>query len=109
MTGWIRFYISAALALCGMAAYVTAAVGVLRFRHVLYRMHATAIADTVGILCFTLSAAVCLGVSFTSVKELAVAALMLFTSPVSTHLLAEIEYRMGDIKPAVKGGERHDG
>ncbi len=112
MSGWIRFFFSAAFAVCGMAAFVFAAVGSCRFCHVMYRMHSTAIADTVGILCLTLSAVVYLGVSFVSAKELAVAVMMLFTSPVSTHMLAEIEYHKGNYASGVghgKGGGRDDG
>lgn len=98
MTDWICFGISAVFALLGMAAFVFAAVGVFRFDHVLYRMHASAIADTVGVACLTIAAVVYIGVDLVSLKELAVIAITMLSSPVSTHLIAEIEYTMGNRK-----------
>ena len=92
MTNWIFFGISAAFALVGVFAFISAAVGVLRFRHVLYRLHAAAIADTLGVFCIATSAMIYLGASFVTLKELAVIGIMMMTSPVSTHLLTEIEY-----------------
>ena len=100
MTEWIFFGISAAFALIGMCAFTVAAVGIFRFRHVLYRLHAAAIADTVGVACFTISACLYLGADFVTLKELVVVGLMMFTSPVSTHLLTEIEYTMGERRAA---------
>lgn len=108
MKDWIFFGISAAFALAGVLAFAAAAIGSLRVNHVLYRMHLTAIADTVGIACIALSACVRLGADFVTLKELAVIALLLLTSPVSTHLLAEIEYVMGscrlESKPVTDAG-----
>ena len=98
MKDWIFFGISAAFALIGICAFAAAAIGSMRVHHVLYRMHLTAIADTVGIACIALSACIRLGVDLVTLKELAVIALLLFTSPVSTHLLAEIEYVMGSCR-----------
>lgn len=114
MTDWIFFGISAAFALIGMCAFAAAALGVFRFDHALYRMHATAVADTIGIACFTISACVRLGADLVTLKELAAVGLMLLTSPVSTHLLAEIEYAAGDIRRAAKargdrGSDESDG
>ena len=110
MTGWICFAASAVFALLGMASFLLAAVGVFRFDHVLYRMHAAALADTVGVACLTLSAIIYIGVDFVSLKELAVLAITMLTSPVSTHLLAEIEYRMGNRKKESRpiGGSKND-
>lgn len=102
MTEWIPFIISAVFAVIGVCAFTVAAVGVFRFDHILYRLHAAALADTVGVACIALSAIVYIGVDFVSLKELAVLAIMTLTSPVSTHLLTEIEYVMGKCSPAGK-------
>lgn len=105
MKDWICFFISAFFAVIGMASFLFAAVGVFRFDHVLYRMHASALADTVGVACLTISAVVYIGADFVSLKELAVLLLMTLSSPVSTHLLAEIEYTMGNCKKESRRAE----
>lgn len=109
MKDWIFFTISAVFAVVGILAFISAAVGVYRFDHVLYRLHAAALADTVGVASLTISAVIYLGASFVSLKELTVILLMLLTSPVSTHLLCEIEYVMGNCKKQSKREEEsHD-
>lgn len=95
MSDWIRFGVSAFFAAVGIFAFLSAAVGVFRLDYVLSRMHAAAIADTVGIASIAISAAVAAGVDFVTLKLLAAAALMVLTSPVSSHMLAELEYRTG--------------
>lgn len=94
---WIRFGISAAFTLVGLLAFATAALGVGRFGFCLNRLHAAAVADTVGVSCIAFSAIVYLGLDFVSLKELCVLVLMMFTSPVSTHLLAQLEYAVSDV------------
>lgn len=110
MTEWIFFGISAFFATVGVAAFISAAVGVIRFDHVLYRFHAAALADTVGITSLALSAMVYIGIDFVTLKELTVILIMLMTSPVSTHLLCEIEYVMGNRKKqSTPQGGKEDG
>lgn len=93
---WIRFGISAAFTLVGVLAFACAAFGVGRFGFCLNRLHAAAVADTVGVSCIAFSAIVYLGFDFVSLKELCVLVLMMLTSPVSTHLLAQLEYSVSD-------------
>ena len=50
MLEWIRFILTAALMLCGLFILFTATVGVYKFDHVLSRMHAAALGDTLGLL-----------------------------------------------------------
>ncbi len=93
---WIRFGVSAAFTLLGVLAFLSAAFGVGRFGFCLNRLHAAAIADTVGVSCIVFSAIVYIGIDFVSLKELCVLVLMTLTSPVSTHLLAQLEYAVSD-------------
>lgn len=95
MSEWVRFYICAAFAALGVAAFIFAAVGVCRLDYVLLSLHASAIADTIGISSLAIAAAVYFGLDLVSLKLLCCAGLTLFTSPVSTHLLAELEYLTG--------------
>ncbi len=94
--GWIRFGISAVLTLIGVLAFASAALGVGRFKFCLNRLHASAVADTVGVSCIALSAIIYIGLDFVSLKVLSVLVLMSLTSPVSTHLLAQLEYAVSD-------------
>ncbi len=93
---WICFGISAAFTLVGVLAFFSAAIGVGRFKFCLNRLHAAAVADTIGVTCVALSAIVYAGLEFVSLKELMVLLIMMLTSPVSTHLLAELEYTVSD-------------
>ncbi len=94
---WIKFGISAAFTLVGVLAFASAALGVGRFGFCLNRLHAAAVADTVGVFCVTVSAIVYMGFDFVSLKMLSVLVLMMLTSPESTHLLAQLEYSVSDI------------
>ncbi len=93
---WICFGFSAVLTLIGALAFFSAALGVGRFKFCLNRLHAAAVADTIGVTCVALSAIVYAGLQFVSLKELMVLMIMILTSPVSTHLLAELEYTVSD-------------
>lgn len=93
---WICFGFSALFTLIGAIAFFSAAVGVGRFKFCLNRLHAAAVADTIGVTCVALSAMIYAGLEFVSLKELMVIMIMMLTSPVSTHLLAELEYTVSD-------------
>lgn len=92
-TEWIRFGISAFFAAIGLFAFLSAMIGVCRFKFLLNRLHAAAVADTLGISCIMLSCVIYIGIDFVSLKELIVVLLMAFTSPVGTHLLSDIEFK----------------
>ncbi len=93
---WIRFGVSAVFTLIGILAFATAALGVGRFKFCLNRLHAAAVADTIGVSSIAFSAIVYIGLDFVSLKVFSVLVLMMFTSPVSTHLLAQLEYAVSD-------------
>lgn len=94
---WIKFGISAVFTVVGVLAFASAALGVGRFGFCLNRLHAAAVADTVGVFCVTMSAIVYMGIDFVSLKMFSVLVLMMLTSPESTHLLAQLEYSVSDI------------
>ena len=92
MMEWVMFAISCAFTAVGIFAFVCGVVGVGRFGFCLNRLHAAAVADTIGISCIAMSAIVYIGIDFVSLKELVVLVIMLLTSPVCSHLLADLEY-----------------
>lgn len=87
----IRIWIGAALLAAGLFFCVSAAVGLFRFRTVLNRMHAAAMADTMGLLLIALGAAVLRGPSFAAAKLLLLPVFFCLTSPVTSHLIAHVE------------------
>ena len=88
---WIQFLAGGLLLLIGLVIFLIQMIGVFRFKYVLNRMHAAAMADTLGIGCCLLGLIVMKGFSFTSLKLLLVIIFLWFSSPVSSHLIARLE------------------
>lgn len=77
----------------GCFLILLAGVGIMRFRHVLARMHAAAKAPTLGILSIALGVALSLRTAAAVFTLLLVVMLQLVTAPVGTHLLGRAIYR----------------
>ena len=95
MTGeWIRFGLAALCVLGGCFALLTAIVGLFRFDFALNRLHASAIADTMGLALLVLGVMIAVGLRPVLWKLLLVVILQWCTSPLSGHMLAQFEYRV---------------
>lgn len=95
MTGeWIRFGLTALCVLAGCFALLTAIVGLFRFDFALNRLHASAIADTMGLALLVLGVMIAVGLRPVLWKLLLVVVLQWCTSPLSGHMLAQFEYRV---------------
>lgn len=92
----IRAYIGAAFIILGAVAFVLSLVGVFRFKYVLNRMHASAIADTLGTLCICIGLFVIRGFCLTSVKLIIIILAMWITGPVCTNRIAAAELATSD-------------
>ena len=92
MLAWIQFGVTALLLIAGVLALAAAVVGVSRFEFVLNRLHAAGVGDTLGILCIVAGLVVATGFHMDSLKLLLLIFFMWFTSPVSTHYVAQVEY-----------------
>ncbi len=88
---WIRFILGAALIVLGLAAFIMEIYGVYRFRYVLNRMHAAAMGDTLGLAAAIIGLIIMNGMNFTSVKLFLVVVFLWCASPVSSHLIAQLE------------------
>lgn len=88
---WLRFFIGAALIVLGLLTFIAELYGVFRFRYVLNRMHAAAMGDTLGLSAAIIGLIVMNGVNFTSVKLFLVVVFLWCASPVSSHLIAQLE------------------
>ena len=86
-----RAVIGAAFLILGAVTFVISVLGVYRFRYVLNRLHASAIADTLGTLLTVIGLLVLRGFSFASVKLIIIVIALWVTGPVCTNRIAEAE------------------
>ncbi|MDO5701964.1 MAG: monovalent cation/H(+) antiporter subunit G [Lachnospiraceae bacterium] len=92
MLDWIRFAVTAVLLISGVAAFACAVIGASRFGFVMNRLHAAGIGDTMGLFFTALGLIIATGFAADSLKILLLIFFMWFTSPVSTHFVAQVEY-----------------
>ena len=86
-----RLIISIALLVAGLFVFLSATIGVNRFKKPLNRMHSAAMGDTLGLLLILLSLVVWRGFSFVSLKLAIVLVFFWLASPVSGHIIAQME------------------
>lgn len=92
MIGWIRLVAGGVMILCGLGIFLTEIYGVFHFRYVLNRMHAAAMGDTLGISFSLIGLMIFSGLNFTTLKMALIVVLLWIASPVSSHLLAKVEF-----------------
>jgi multicomponent Na+:H+ antiporter subunit G len=80
-----------ALFLFGLFVFFSAALGLYRFDYVLNRMHAAAVGDALGIFCLLVGLILLHGWSLSAAKTLLIFLFLWLTSPVASHLIAEME------------------
>lgn len=88
----MRELIGYALIALGLFAMLTAVVGTFRFGYVLDRMHAAALADTLGAAFLAAGCVVLRGLSAAAGKYLLLVAFLWLTGPIMTHLIAKAEF-----------------
>lgn len=86
-----RLILCIVLLFSGVFVFISAAVGVNRFKKPLNRLHAAALGDTLGLLLVILSLVVWKGWSFLSLKLVLVLVFFWLASPVSGHIIAQME------------------
>ena len=92
---WLRFGLCAFCVLGGLFAVFTAILGLFRFDFALNRLHASAVADTLGLGLVLLGVMVAVGFRAVLWKLVLVLVIQWYTSPLSSHMLAQFEYRAG--------------
>lgn len=109
MLAWIRFILSAVFMIIGLIAFASSVLGVFRFGFIMNRMHAAGIGDTLGVFCVVCSLVIGTGLSLDSLKLILVVAFLWFTSPTSSHFLAQIEFFTNkDPDRHMRREDRHD-
>ena len=95
----------------GTICIVCSIIGVFRFKFVLNRMHASAIGDSLGLFCIIAGLCISSGNLMEILKLLFILLFMWITSPISGHLLSEMElytnrdlHKHADIEEGVDDG-----
>ena len=91
MMAWIRFFLTAAFVLAGLVFCCISVYGVFRFKYAANRMHAAAVADTMGLSLCMIGLAISAPDLFSALKILLVVVFWWLSSPVSSHLLCRLE------------------
>ena len=86
----VKNIIAVVFIVIGVIFAITSTVGVFRFKYVLNRMHSAAIGDTLAILFILIGLVLICGISFSSLKLLAIIVFFWLAGPVSSHLLANL-------------------
>ena len=92
MGEWIRFGLTAICLITALIGFTAAVIGANRFGFVMNRMHAAGIGDTLGIFGVVCAVMLREGLTITTAKLVVIIAFLWFTSPASSHFLAQIEY-----------------
>lgn len=88
----IRIVIAMILIAAGVIFSIISVIGVYRFKFVMNRMHASAVADTCGLLFCMVGLMVLTGFTFTTVKLAIVVIFFWVGSPITGHLLSNLVY-----------------
>ncbi len=96
-----------ALVLFGLFVFFTAVLGLYRLDYVLNRMHAAAVGDALGIFCILIGLMFLHGWNLSAAKTLLIFLFLWLTSPVASHLIAEMEvFTIPDLSEACEVEER---
>ena len=86
-----RFVLGSAFLLIGMVVFAIEVFGIFRLNCALNRLHSAALGDTLGISSCMIGLMIMEGFTFTTLKMALVILFFWMSSPVSSHLLANLE------------------
>ena len=99
MNEWIRFGLAAVFFLAGLITLFVSIFGVFRLRYALDKLHASAITDTLVLMCFVSGCIVASGICVTSVKLIIVLIIQWLTSPLVSHMFVKSKVRTDEKLP----------
>lgn len=105
MTALIADAVSWALLMSGCVLVIIGALGLVRFPDFYTRMHAAGITDTLGTELILTGLMVQAGFTLVTVKLFLIGAFLFFTSPTSTHAIANAAFTAG-LKPNLDDASR---
>lgn len=89
---WLRLLFGGALLLSGLIIFLIELYGIFHLDYVLNRMHAAAMGDTLGISFSLVGLMIFSGFNFTTLKMMLIVIFLWIASPVSSHMLANLEF-----------------
>jgi multicomponent Na+:H+ antiporter subunit G len=104
MMAGIQDIVGSTLIVLGAFFYVVGAIGIYRMPDVFTRMHAAGISDTAGAGLLIVGMMFLAGFTLVSVKLAIIMGVILFTSPIATHALAQAALQEG-IEPVGVGNK----
>ena len=87
----VREIIAAVCIIIGLVVFLCATLGVFRLKHVMNKMHAAALGDTMGLFMIVLGLIILSSNAFVIAKFVLVILFFWLTSPIATHMLAKVE------------------
>lgn len=87
--------LTVALVCLGTFFVLIAALGVVRLKDLLMRMHASSKASTLGAICILAAVAIQFGDAAVTARVALICAFLLATAPVAAHTIARAAYRRG--------------
>jgi len=114
MNELIRFILGGFLMISGIIVSVFALIGMFRLKSALNRIHASALADTLGILLMLSGLIIIEGFTLLSAKLAAVIVFFWLASPVTGHLISRLEFSTNEaltksVETIDKTGDKSDG
>ncbi len=91
---WIRFGLAAFCILAGLFTLIVSLMGLFMFDFALNRIHAAAMADTQALFLFLVGIMIAMGPRMVVLKLVLILVLQWCTSPLSSHMLTQFEYRV---------------
>ena len=89
---WIRCALCAVCLITALVCFTAAVLGANRFGFIMNRVHAGGVGDTLGLFLVALSIILGDGFHMGELKLCFIIIFMWFTSPVSSHVLIQVEY-----------------
>ena len=80
---------------CGVVALLIGSLGLLRLPDVYCRIHAVGMIDTAGASFIILGMIIHEGFTLVTVKLVLIGVFLFFTSPIATHAVAQVAYKLG--------------
>ncbi len=90
---WLRMILGIALLIFSVSIFAIEVIGVFKMKFSLNRMHAAAMGDSMGLLSGLFGLMLISGLNFTTLKMVLVLVFLWLTSPVSSHLIAKMEFQ----------------
>lgn len=102
----VREGIAAFFIVFGFVLMLISAIGVLRFKDFLSRLHATSVGESMGIVMMCIGFVIKIGLNLVSAKIILIVLAIFIVNPVGTHLIGKSALRSFGLGGALSDDER---